>query len=136
RDLIVKDALVLVEGMLRFDEFSDSWRLAARRISELEELRSRCAQRLVLKCSHAELPRVSERLAQILERWRGGSCPITIEYTGATASGALNLSAEWNVRPGQELLEQLEGLVGKGALQVVYAAPGGSAPGVAGAEGR
>ena len=136
RDLVVKDALVLVEGMLRFDEFSDSWRLAARRISELEELRSRCAQRLVLRCSHADLPRVSERLAQILEPWRGGSCPITIEYTGASASGALNLGAEWSVRPGQELIEQLEGLVGNGALQVVYAAPSGSPAGLAGAEGR
>jgi len=136
RDLVVKDALVLVEGTLRFDEFSDSWRLAARRISELEELRSRCAQRLVLRCSHAELPRVSERLAQILEPWRGGNCPITIEYTGAAASGALNLSTEWCVRPGQQLIEQLEGLVGNGALQVVYAAPSGSPAGVAGADGR
>ena len=27
RDLIVKDAMVLVEGTLRFDEFSDAWRL-------------------------------------------------------------------------------------------------------------
>jgi len=41
RDLIAKDALVLVEGLLRFDEFSDAWRLSARRISELEEVLSR-----------------------------------------------------------------------------------------------
>jgi DNA polymerase III subunit alpha len=136
RELVAKDALVLVEGVLRFDEFSDSWRLAARRISELEELRSRCAHRLVLKCSQAELPRVSERLAEILEPWRGGPCPITIEYTGAAASGALNLSAEWSVRASQQLLEQLEGLVGSGALQVVYAAPSASAGGAYSADGR
>jgi DNA polymerase III subunit alpha len=136
RELVAKDALVLVEGMLRFDEFSDSWRLAARRLSELEELRSRCAHRLVLKCSHADLPRVSERLAGILEPWRGGPCPITIEYTGAAASGALNLGAEWSVRASQELLEQLEGLVGSGALQVVYAAPAASAGGLHSADGR
>ena len=37
RDLIVKDALVLVEGLLRFDEFSDGWRMAARRITDLDE---------------------------------------------------------------------------------------------------
>ena len=29
RDLVAKDALVLVEGSLRFDEFSDAWRLSA-----------------------------------------------------------------------------------------------------------
>ena len=33
RDLVVKDALVLVEGSLRFDEFSDAWRVQARSCS-------------------------------------------------------------------------------------------------------
>jgi DNA polymerase-3 subunit alpha len=136
RDLVVKDALVLVEGMLRFDEFSDSWRLAARRLSELDELRSRSAQRLVLRCSHADLPRLTERLAAILEPWRPGPCPITIEYASLSASGALNLSAEWSVRASRELLDQLEGLVGSGALEVLYAAPPSSAGGAWSADGR
>ncbi|HWZ62020.1 MAG TPA: DNA polymerase III subunit alpha [Steroidobacteraceae bacterium] len=136
RDLISKDALVLVEGLLRFDEFSDSWRLAARRVCELERLREQEARRVVLRCSHAELPRVSERLAGILQPWRGGPCPITIEYTGAAAHGALNLGNEWSVRASRELLEQLEGLVGSGAVQVVYGAPPASAGGAYSADGR
>ena len=53
RDLISKDALVLVEGLLRFDEFSDAWRLAARRITELDKVREQEARRLIIKCSHA-----------------------------------------------------------------------------------
>ncbi len=44
RDLIVKDALVLVDGMLRFDEFSDSWRLSARRLTELDKVREQQAR--------------------------------------------------------------------------------------------
>jgi DNA polymerase-3 subunit alpha len=136
RDLIAKDALVLVEGMLRFDDFSDSWRLAARRIVELEELRSRAACRVVLRSSQAELPRLTERLAAILEPWRPGPCPITIEYTGATASGALNLGSEWNVRASRELLEELERLVGSGALEVLYAGPAASPGGAFSADGR
>jgi DNA polymerase-3 subunit alpha len=136
RDLIAKDALVLVDGLLRFDEFSDSWRLAARRVSELERLREQEARRVVLRCSHADLPRVSERLAGILQPWRGGPCPITIEYTGAAAHGALNLGNEWSVRASRELLEQLEGLVGSGAVQVVYGAPPASAGGAYSADGR
>jgi len=136
RDLIAKDALVLVEGMLRFDDFSDSWRLAARRIVELEELRSRAACRVVLRSSQAELPRLTERLAAILEPWRPGPCPITIEYTGATASGALNLGSEWSVRASRELLEDLERLVGSGALEVLYAGPAASPGGAFSADGR
>jgi DNA polymerase-3 subunit alpha len=136
RDLITKDALVLVEGMLRFDDFSDSWRLAARRISDLERLREQEARRVVLRSSQAELPRLTERLAAILEPWRPGPCPITIEYTGATASGALNLGSEWSVRASRELLEQLEGLVGSSALEVLYAGPAASPGGAFSADGR
>jgi DNA polymerase-3 subunit alpha len=136
RDLITKDALVLVEGTLRFDDFSDSWRLAARRISDLERLREQEARRVVLRSSQAELPRLTERLAAILEPWRPGPCPITIEYTGATASGALNLGSEWSVRASRELLEQLEGLVGSSALEVLYAGPAASPGGAFSADGR
>ncbi|MGH8132304.1 MAG: DNA polymerase III subunit alpha, partial [Steroidobacteraceae bacterium] len=136
RELVAKDALVLVEGVLRFDEFSDAWRMSARCISELDEVRSRCAQRLVLRCSQADLPRLHEQLAGMLTPWSPGPCPITIEYAGASASGALTLGSEWSVRAGAELLEQLEGLVGRGGVQVVYAAPPAGAAGAYSAERR
>src|SRR6266480_2268685 len=126
RDLIAKDALVLVEGLLRFDEFSDAWRLSARRISELDEVLSRCAQRLVIRCTHADAAALCERLATMLTPWRGGPCPITIEYTGREACGALTLGGEWSVRASRELLEQLEGVLGRGALQVIYGPPAAS----------
>jgi DNA polymerase-3 subunit alpha len=119
RDLIAKDALVLVEGLLRFDEFSDAWRLSARRISELDKVLEQEARRLVIRCTHADVPALCERLAAILTPWRPGPCPITIEYAGLDACGALTLGGEWTVRASRELLEQLEGLVGRGALQVV-----------------
>ncbi|MBV8341020.1 MAG: DNA polymerase III subunit alpha, partial [Gammaproteobacteria bacterium] len=123
RELIAKDALVLVEGLLRFDEFSDAWRITARRISELDKVREDESRRLVIRCAQTDVALLSERLAAVLEPWRPGPCPITIEYSGNAARGALTLGAAWSVRASRELLEQLEGLVGRGAVQVVYAAP-------------
>jgi DNA polymerase III subunit alpha len=123
RDLISKDALVLVEGLLRFDEFSDAWRLAARRITELDKVREQEARRLIIKCSHREATAVGERLAGILAPWRPGPCPITLEYSGTQARGALTLGSEWNVRASRELLEQLEGLMGRNSVQVIYGPP-------------
>jgi DNA polymerase-3 subunit alpha len=136
RELISKDALVLVEGLLRFDEFSDAWRLSARRISELDKVREQEARRLVIKCRQSEAPTLSERLGAILTPWRPGPCPITVEYLGDKASGALTLGAEWNVRASRELLEQLEGLMGRGSVQVMYGAPAGGSAGASFADGR
>jgi hypothetical protein len=67
------------------------------------------------------------RLAEILTPFRPGPCPITVEYTGSGACGALTLGPEWTVRASRELLEKLEGLVGRGGVQVVYGAPPGGA---------
>jgi hypothetical protein len=53
---------------------------------------------------------------------------VTIEYAGASASGALNLGGEWSVRASRELLELLEGLVGRGAVEVLYGAPPSEQP--------
>ena len=128
RDLVSKDALVLVEGSLRFDEFSDSWRLAARKITELDKVREAQARRVVLKWpARPDSPALLGRLAEILTPFRPGPCPITVEYTGSGACGALTLGPEWTVRASRELLEKLETLVGRGGVQVVYGAPPGGA---------
>jgi DNA polymerase-3 subunit alpha len=133
RDLVTKDALVLVDGMLRFDEFSDSWRLSARRLVELDKVRETQARRLVLKWPRNANPKLLlNRLAEVLAPWRPGPCPVTVEYTGATATGALTLGNEWSVRASRELLEQLETLVGRGGVQVLYGAPPAIAAGMSG----
>ncbi|NDF85435.1 MAG: DNA polymerase III subunit alpha, partial [Gammaproteobacteria bacterium] len=48
RELIVKDALVLVEGQLRFDEQGDTWRMSAKKVTELDRAREQQAHRIVL----------------------------------------------------------------------------------------
>jgi DNA polymerase-3 subunit alpha len=128
RDLITKDALVLVDGMLRFDEFSDSWRLSAKRLTELDKVREQQARRLVLKWPrNGNAKALQGRLAEVLTAWRPGPCPILVEYTiertGGPVTGALTLGTEWQVRASRELLEQLETLVGRGGVQVLYGAP-------------
>jgi DNA polymerase-3 subunit alpha len=129
RDLIAKNSLVIIDGMLRFDEFSDGWRLSAKRIKALEKAREEQARRLVLRWpAGAEPGHCSNRLAEILKPWRGGQCAITVEYRGAGGAGALTLGADWNVKPTRELIEQLESFVGDAGLRVVYGAPPGHAP--------
>jgi DNA polymerase-3 subunit alpha len=122
RALIVKDALVLIEGLLRFDEFSDGWRLSARRITDLDEALESQARRIVLKWPSQHTPAAFEELARILARWRPGACPVTIEYRAANARGALTLGSEWSVRPTRELLAALEALVGRDGVELRFGA--------------
>ena len=90
RDLVAKDALVLVDGMLRFDEFSDAWRLSAKTLTELDKVREQQARRLVLQWPpERELASCSSAAsAEVLAPWRPGPCPITVEYTRAAVPPA------------------------------------------------
>jgi DNA polymerase-3 subunit alpha len=67
-----------------------------------------------------------EQLATILTPWRGGQCQLAIQYVGERAKAALSLDPGWNVKPTPELLEQLETLVGRKGLTVLYSLPPGS----------
>jgi DNA polymerase-3 subunit alpha len=128
RDLIVKDALLLVEGALRFDEFGDSWRIAARRVYELDRLREQRAQRIVLDWPDG-LPSdaILNRLAEALAPCRPGACTVAVRYAGATATAHLELGPEWRVRASRGLVDELEELFGRDRVRIVYsAAPGGS----------
>jgi DNA polymerase III subunit alpha len=132
RDLIVKDALVQVEGALRFDEFSDAWRVAVKTVQKLDSVRERLARRLVLSGSAAIFNgQTLMRLEALLRGSLGGQCTILLSYRAAQASGTLSLGEEWKIRPTNALLEQLEHLLGPGSVRLVYGQPISSNPAVA-----
>ena len=133
RELIVKDALLLVEGSLRFDEFSDAWRLAAKRVTELDRLRENQAHRIVLLWPTSVAPgsatdALLKRLGGVLQPWRPGQCPVAIRYAGERASAALELGPDWRVRASRQLLDELEALFGAQSVRVVYGPAPGSSP--------
>jgi DNA polymerase-3 subunit alpha len=122
RELLVKDQLLLIEGQLRFDEFINGWRLQGKKVSELARLREKEARRIVLKLT-SEDTRVLERLQALLLQHRGGSCQVAAQYFGGGARGTLSFGSEWNVRPTPLLLEELETLLGRGRVAVLYSPP-------------
>ena len=129
RDLAVKDALVLAEGLLRFDDFSDAWRLNVRRLTDLAKVRERQARRIVLSWPPgADNASLQRRLEELLAGFRPGPCAVTVQYTGGGARGVLTLGPAWSVKPAGELIEGLERLLGGGAVEVLYAAPAAGGP--------
>jgi DNA polymerase-3 subunit alpha len=127
RDLLVRDALVLVEGALRFDDFSNAWRVAGKRITLLDSLREKQARRLVLRWPEGErlgqqfIPRLQAALASS----RPGPCEVLVRYRGDSARCLLALGADWAIRPTPALMDELESLVGREGLQLVYDTPAG-----------
>jgi DNA polymerase-3 subunit alpha len=126
RELLVKDALLLVEGKLRFDEFANTWVLRASKVSELERLREKEARRIVLKIKSTDGLSL-DRLQALLTRYRGGNCAIAMQFAGARARGTFSFGNDWSVKPSPALIEELETLLGRGRIAVLYSPPPASA---------
>ncbi|HEU5468794.1 MAG TPA: DNA polymerase III subunit alpha [Steroidobacteraceae bacterium] len=121
RAAVARDAILVVEGQLRYDEFIDDWRINARKLTPIDELREREARRLTIR-----LPagggdgRLIGRLEEALRSGRGGRCAVALHYIGGEARGTLTLDDAWSVRPTRALVERLAALVGRDGLRFGY----------------
>ena len=122
RHVVAKDAIVIAEGNLRFDDFIDDWRLTAKRVVDLDTAMTERGRRLMLRCERPTPGFVTE-LQHALEPFRGGGCPVTLVYRGEQAMARVQLGEQWRVRPGLELLHRVGGLLGPDNVRMLYGEP-------------
>ena len=121
RHLIEKDTLIVVEGEINHDDFSDGYRISAERVYDLASARLAFAQRLVLSIEQAHAQNgLLPKIKQVLAAYQPGSCPVWVEYASAAARAGLRLGEQWRVRPEPELIDQLQGLLAAEAVRVEY----------------
>jgi DNA polymerase-3 subunit alpha len=121
RELIAKDALLLVEGGLKWDEFIEGWRLAAKRLVAIEAAREAQLRRLLLRWpAGAEPAALLKSLEGALAPARGGRCQVAVYYAGEAANALLELGGGWEVRPSRALLENLARVFGAQGVRLIY----------------
>jgi len=59
-------------------------------------------------------------LAKVLSPFKGGSCPVTINYTSKYAQAVVQLGDEWRVHPTDDLISRLKSLFGSAAVEIRY----------------
>ena len=121
RDIIVKDAILIVDGTLRFDDFIEAWRLQAKSLMDIDRARERFARRLWLRWpAEFDGPQGMNRFEQVLKPYLRGPCGVSVAVNRPDYSGKVNLPDAWSVRPTRELLDRLSALVGREGWYLVY----------------
>jgi DNA polymerase-3 subunit alpha len=121
RDIIVKDAILIVDGTLRFDDFIEAWRLQGKSLMDIDRARERYARRLWLRWPlEFDGPQGMNRFEQVLKPYLRGPCGVSVAVNREDYSGKVNLSDAWSVRPSRELLDRLSALVGRDGWYLVY----------------
>ncbi|HWS66677.1 MAG TPA: DNA polymerase III subunit alpha [Steroidobacteraceae bacterium] len=121
RDIIVKDAILVVDGSLRYDDFIEAWRLQAKSLMDIDRARERFARRLWLKWPAAfDGPSGMNRFEEMLKPYTRGPCGVSVVVNRSDYSGRLNLGEAWSIRPTRELLDKLSAVVGRDGWHLVY----------------
>jgi DNA polymerase-3 subunit alpha len=121
RDIIVKDAILIIDGKLRYDDFIESWRLQAKTLLDIDRARERFARRLWLKWPAAfDGAQGMNRFETLLQPYLRGPCGISVVVSRPDCSGKLNLSDAWSVHASRGLLDKLTDLVGREGWYLVY----------------
>ena len=121
RDIIAKDAILIVDGTLRFDDFIEAWRLQAKSLMDIDRARERYARRLWLKWpAEFDGPHGMNRLEQLLKPYLRGPCGVSVAVNRDDYCGKVNLSDAWSVHASRALLDKLTELVGREGWYLVY----------------
>ena len=119
RSLLAADAILVMSGELRFDEFSDAWILVPKEVQDIDRMIEARALKLLIRWDGG--PGLSATsLQHLLDPFRPGSCEVAVYYSGSDAEARLELGDEWMVRPCRELRERLLAGVGAEDFRFVY----------------
>ncbi len=119
KHLVAKDAVLVVDGSLRFDDFIGAWRVTAQRLRSVDDAIEEYARRLTIHCDTASLELIGN-LRETLRPFTHGQCEVCIEYEGPAAKAMLTLGDNWSVRPTRELRERLSQLPGADRYSIHY----------------
>jgi len=121
RPMIIKDKPLIVLGMLAKDDYTGNFRVNAEDTFSIDMAREYFARRLVINIDQSKGRNgFAKSLADVLQPYKEGRCPIWVQYRGEGAQVKMPLGAEWKVHPTDELLHRLRGLADESQVWMEY----------------
>lgn len=121
RDKLVKDAVLVVEGVCSFDEYSGGKKMRVKSLRSLAEAREHHARELelLIESEHSSAEQL-QRLKSALGSVRGGNCPVVIRYRRPEGEARLRLSGDWRILPQEDVLIRLREDCGANNVVIKY----------------
>ncbi|WP_158970766.1 DNA polymerase III subunit alpha [Paraglaciecola sp. L3A3] len=120
-ELLKEDKILLITGQVSFDDFSGGNTMSARDAMDIVQAREKNAKwlQIHLESSWCNTSTI-DKLQVILQPFQGGSCPVQVHYVHPDAKVDLTLGAQWYVTPEDELIYELQQLLGKPQIKLEF----------------
>nr|WP_136251631.1 DNA polymerase III subunit alpha [Ningiella ruwaisensis] len=120
-DILTADNLLWIKGQVSFDEYSGGNTMNAVEVMTLMQARTKYAKHLALRLqSQACTVSSVAKIQDILQPFRGGSCPLHILVEHPDAQATLETGATWFVAPDDELLSSLSHELGEENVSLMF----------------
>lgn len=119
---LAKDSLLILEGEVREDTFSGGLAMRCKDITPIAEARSKFARALEISFNEANFDTSKlELLSQCLAKYQQEE-GLAVHFTHTSNLGRVTLEAskQWCVTPNDELLEELNQLLGMNSVRLIY----------------
>ncbi|MGK0442100.1 MAG: DNA polymerase-3 subunit alpha [Pseudohongiellaceae bacterium] len=125
RDMLSKDTILLIEGVVEYDDFRKQIKVRGSAVKSLLQMREQQARSLTLKLDAEDFSSTDrwgfgQEFADILSPFLGGPCPVCIDYLQGSARGKLSLGANWSVIPSDDLIQNLKNRFGSEKVFLQY----------------
>ncbi|UCV14670.1 DNA polymerase III subunit alpha [Quatrionicoccus australiensis] len=117
RSKIVTDEVLIIEGRVRYDEFSGGNSVTADKLMTIGEARARFSKYLLLQMKDTADAR---KLKSLLQPFAPGPAPVRIHYNNGQAECDIMLGDNYRVRLDDMLLEALRGWLQPENVEIVY----------------
>jgi DNA polymerase-3 subunit alpha len=121
REQLIKDALVVIEGQVSFDDYTGALKMRGKTVRSLLDARAQSVRALQLELDERDFHGgFGSELQGMLDHGRNGTCPVIIQYRRRGAKARLRLPEQWKVQPSDELLQRLRERYGAGRVKLHY----------------
>jgi DNA polymerase-3 subunit alpha len=120
--MLTRDAFLLAEGGLAYDEFSGGLRIRVKRLMTLNEAVERHARAFHLTLNGVDT-NFCASLQKTLSGYRGGRTPLRLTYGNSVAMADIDLGNDWRVRATTDLKRDLEKIPGVKSAELILNKP-------------
>jgi DNA polymerase-3 subunit alpha len=124
RNLINKDAVLVVEGEVAQDDYNGGLKVRCNKVSSMAQVRAQSARCVEISCDRSQLNQQHlRRLNTTLSKNRSPliSLAVALRFRREDAEARLWLDQQWAVAPTDDLLLQLKEQFGNDAVRLCYA---------------
>ena len=119
RDILVKDALLVIKGVISEDDFTGGLKMVAESIQSIYQ--ARCSKLLCLELLVSEgSTDWVDKFRSTINSYRNGNCSVFVNYEQEHARCALKLGRDWKVQPQDGLLIALREQFGEKSVILRY----------------